>query len=370
MAFPVSAGAVRLPELSMPFSTRPGVASRADNTAPVDSFSRGSGSVLSGARFGGHNYQRLQNLARDGVVQTAPTTKQRPALTLPNGMLLSEGSEGSKVRRLQTTLNRTSGSKLQRDGDFGPKTEGAVRRFQEKHGLDVDGIVGPKTLKVLNREHERAASKRATRLEEWSGTRQPVAPPSVKTAASVVATAAEPVKTPAPVVAKAPEPVKTPAPAVAKAAEPVKTPAPLVPKAAEPVAKAAEPPKPAPPEFGLAPQTLSALEKNGKLGVLRKLPKDISGRYSQLSPNMKTQFYTQLSGSTFGVSHRDAFVRGTAMGMDTFNLMGEKLTAAAQQGKITPKEAAAIQGDLAKLRNLSPTERDAVAEVIMLQRGR
>ena len=32
------------------------------------------------------------------------------------------------------------------DGDFGPGTEKAVRAFQQAHGLDVDGIAGPETL--------------------------------------------------------------------------------------------------------------------------------------------------------------------------------------------------------------------------------
>jgi peptidoglycan hydrolase-like protein with peptidoglycan-binding domain len=35
------------------------------------------------------------------------------------------------------------------DGDFGPGTELAVKKWQEANGLTADGIVGPKTLAKL-----------------------------------------------------------------------------------------------------------------------------------------------------------------------------------------------------------------------------
>ena len=54
-------------------------------------------------------------------------------------MVLKRGSKGESVKTLQEFL------KLTADGDFGPRTEAAVREWQKAHGLMVDGIVGPRT---------------------------------------------------------------------------------------------------------------------------------------------------------------------------------------------------------------------------------
>jgi peptidoglycan hydrolase-like protein with peptidoglycan-binding domain len=48
------------------------------------------------------------------------------------------------VRTLQDLLN-AGGAGLVVDGDFGAKTEDAVRAAQRAHRLTVDGVVGPQT---------------------------------------------------------------------------------------------------------------------------------------------------------------------------------------------------------------------------------
>ena len=62
--------------------------------------------------------------------------------------LIKKGSQGEAVEKLQQTLNG-KGYKLTEDGDFGNKTEAAVKAFQKANGLEVDGEVGPMTWGVL-----------------------------------------------------------------------------------------------------------------------------------------------------------------------------------------------------------------------------
>jgi len=58
-------------------------------------------------------------------------------------------SKGDSVRLLQELLN-IAGYNLVVDGDFGKKTEKAVKDFQKKNNLIVDGIAGTKTWTKLN----------------------------------------------------------------------------------------------------------------------------------------------------------------------------------------------------------------------------
>ncbi len=66
-----------------------------------------------------------------------------PATTTEHTIELSSGSEGRQVELLQRALGLTA------DGNFGPETEAAVRKFQASKGLAVDGIVGPATSAAL-----------------------------------------------------------------------------------------------------------------------------------------------------------------------------------------------------------------------------
>ena len=65
-------------------------------------------------------------------------------LTAADMPLIKKGSKGDAVKKLQEMLNG-KGYKLTVDGDFGSKTEAAVKAYQKANGLEVDGEVGEHT---------------------------------------------------------------------------------------------------------------------------------------------------------------------------------------------------------------------------------
>ena len=85
----------------------------------------------------------LKDTEFDVPVDSAPAEEpvSPVAVTYPT---IREGARGDIVVQLQDLLAKT-GSSLQIDGIFGSGTRSAVRSFQKKYGLEVDGLVGPKT---------------------------------------------------------------------------------------------------------------------------------------------------------------------------------------------------------------------------------
>ena len=84
-----------------------------------------------------HLHIELNRRAATGMPNLGPTVpQQRPTLR--------RGARGAHVQNLQQLLGG-----LAIDGIFGPRTEQAVRAFQQANGLKVDGIVGPQTWGAL-----------------------------------------------------------------------------------------------------------------------------------------------------------------------------------------------------------------------------
>ncbi len=59
------------------------------------------------------------------------------------------GSRGTEVRNIQSRLKKWGYYNGAVDGIYGQKTASAVKYFQRKNGLKVDGIAGSQTLKAL-----------------------------------------------------------------------------------------------------------------------------------------------------------------------------------------------------------------------------
>jgi DNA invertase Pin-like site-specific DNA recombinase/peptidoglycan hydrolase-like protein with peptidoglycan-binding domain len=111
-----------------------------------------------------------------------PATAAPPRSTVVSSEILREGvglgaRPSVRVRRVQRILARR-GYELGPpgvDGRFGPLTAAAVRRLQERYGLLPDGIVGPKTRRLLTLLD---AVERAQRPAGRSETPAPARPPA------------------------------------------------------------------------------------------------------------------------------------------------------------------------------------------------
>ncbi|MFJ8244266.1 L,D-transpeptidase family protein [Peribacillus asahii] len=69
--------------------------------------------------------------------------------TINTDSVLKKGSEGPQVKEVQKKLTAKGYDTKGVDGVFGINTEKAVKQFQKENGLTSDGVVGPKTKKLL-----------------------------------------------------------------------------------------------------------------------------------------------------------------------------------------------------------------------------
>jgi peptidoglycan hydrolase-like protein with peptidoglycan-binding domain len=86
--------------------------------------------------------------------------------TPEGGKFVKKGDEGDNVENTQKAINKLYGydrkpdKGLDEDGQFGDKTEAAVKDFQKNNNLVTDGIVGPKTSGMLRRRLRQLKGKR------------------------------------------------------------------------------------------------------------------------------------------------------------------------------------------------------------------
>ena len=94
------------------------------------------------------NFQRKNALVVDGYL--GPETREvlMSDRALPNGLGLGDQNEQvTKVQQLLVKYGYLSSKRA--TGYFGEITQKAVKNFQKRNGLKVDGMVGAKTLAKL-----------------------------------------------------------------------------------------------------------------------------------------------------------------------------------------------------------------------------
>lgn len=86
---------------------------------------------------------------------------------VPQGPTLREGDDDARVVKLGERLRASDDFDRDPSAHFDSELAAAVRRFQSRHGLGADGIVGQATLKALNVPVERRIDQITVNLERW-----------------------------------------------------------------------------------------------------------------------------------------------------------------------------------------------------------
>jgi len=99
-----------------------------------------------------YDYRAILGLDAAGRLGRVPQPSTDADDKVDHSRTLRRGMDGDDVRWLQALLNRTTLHELVADGDFGPRTESAVKAFQQGHYLITDGVYGPLTREAMDAE--------------------------------------------------------------------------------------------------------------------------------------------------------------------------------------------------------------------------
>ena len=101
------------------------------------------------------SFQEAHDLAIDGVLGPRTEETLREILRAPTSDRIE------RVKALQRQLSRLGFQPGAVDGRYGPLTTDAVTRFQQAHGLRVDGLVGRVTAEALAQAQQSRLGKTA-----------------------------------------------------------------------------------------------------------------------------------------------------------------------------------------------------------------
>lgn len=93
--------------------------------------------------------QLAQNIQAEQEQRAQDADSEATTLTEPAGVTLKKGDKNEDVRKMQTRLIELNYLSSGADGDFGGKTEAAVKMFQQACGLEANGVAAPETLDAL-----------------------------------------------------------------------------------------------------------------------------------------------------------------------------------------------------------------------------
>ncbi|SDW43701.1 SpoIID/LytB domain protein [Marinococcus luteus] len=97
------------------------------------------------------NFQRAYNLPSTGILNEETVDALQYAISSPNSF--QRGDRHKEVQRIQELLNKVGFYVTDNPITyFGPKTEGALKDFQESFGLPADGVAEESTLQLLEQE--------------------------------------------------------------------------------------------------------------------------------------------------------------------------------------------------------------------------
>ncbi len=135
----------------------------------VYSFQRSNGlsaDGVAGAKTLAAIQTKLSNSGSSSSTTTVTTSSSSTTVSssLGTASVLTEGSKGTEVKKLQQMLAALGFFSGNQTGNFGAQTKKAVMDFQKSKGLMADGIAGAKTLAAINASYSSKSSSKSGQL--------------------------------------------------------------------------------------------------------------------------------------------------------------------------------------------------------------